>query len=66
MKRKWLKAAGVRALKTFAQTAAATIVVGSGINEVNWIQILSVSTVAAICSLLTSLAGLPEISQSEQ
>lgn len=66
MKRKWLKAAGVRALKTFAQTAAATIVVGSGVNEVNWIQILSVSTVAAICSLLTSLAGLPEISQSEQ
>ena len=66
MKRKWLKAAGVRALKTFAQTAAAAIVVGSGVNEVNWIQILSVSTVAAICSLLTSLAGLPEISQSEQ
>lgn len=65
MKKKWLKAAGIRALKTFAQTAAATIVVGSGVNEVDWIQILSVSAVAAVCSLLTSLAGLPEIKNEE-
>ena len=65
MKKKWLKAAGIRALKTFAQTAAATIVVGSGVNEVDWIQILSVSAVAAVCSLLTSLAGLPEIKSEE-
>jgi hypothetical protein len=59
--KKWIKAAGVRALKTFAQTIVATITVGSAINEINWLNVLSVSALAAVCSLLTSIAGLPEL-----
>lgn len=57
----WIKAAGIRALKTFAQTIVATITVGSAINEINWLNVLSVSALAAVCSLLTSVAGLPEL-----
>ena len=64
--KKWIKAAGIRALKTFAQTIVATITVGSAINEVNWLNVLSISAVAAICSLLTSVAGLPELKGDEQ
>ena len=59
--KKWIKAAGIRALKTFAQTAVAMVTVGSAVTEINWINILSVSAVAAVCSLLTSIAGLPEL-----
>lgn len=59
--KKWIKAAGIRALKTFAQTAVAMVTVGSAVTEINWINILSVSAVAAVCSLLTSVAGLPEL-----
>ena len=59
--KKWIKAAGIRALKTFAQTIVATITVGSAINEINWLNVLSVSALAAVCSLLTSVAGLPEL-----
>lgn len=59
--KKWIKAAGIRALKTFAQTIVATITVGSAIDEVNWLNVLSVSAIAAVCSLLTSVAGLPEL-----
>ncbi len=58
---KWLKAAGVRAVKTFAQTAASLVTVGALISEINWTMVLSVSAVAFIYSLLTSLGGLPEI-----
>lgn len=58
---KWLKAAGIRAIKTFAQTAASLITVGTLISEIDWRVVLSVSTVAAIYSLLTSVAGLPEL-----
>ncbi len=57
----WIKAAGIRALKTFAQTIVATVTVGSAINEINWLNVLSVSALAAVCSLLTSVAGLPEL-----
>lgn len=57
----WIKAAGIRALKTFAQTIVATVTVGSAINEINWLNVLSVSALAAVCSLLTSIAGLPEL-----
>ena len=58
----WLKAAGVRAVKTFAQALIAVIGTGViGIMEVNWPYALSVAVMAAILSLLTSLAGLPEI-----
>ena len=57
----WLKAAGIRALKTFAQTAVGMIAVGAAIKDVDWINVLSVAAVAAILSVLTSCAGLPEL-----
>lgn len=57
----WLKAAGVRALKTLAQTAVATIGAASVLSEVDWVLVLSASVLAAILSLLTSVAGLPEL-----
>ncbi|MBE6780028.1 MAG: hypothetical protein J6A78_05235 [Clostridia bacterium] len=60
---KWLKAAGIRAVKTFAQTAASLITVGALISEVNWTMVLSASAVAFIYSILTSFAGLPEIKE---
>ena len=58
---KWLKAAGVRAVKTFAQTAASLITVGAIISDVNWGIVFSAGAVAFVYSILTSLAGLPEI-----
>lgn len=58
---RWLKAAGIRALKTVAQTAAATIGTGAVISEVNWVTVVSASLLAGILSLLTSVAGLPEL-----
>lgn len=57
----WWKAAGVRALKTIAQTAIATIGTSAVISEVNWIMVGSASVLAGILSLLTSVAGLPEV-----
>ena len=60
---KWLKAAGIRAVKTFAQTAASLITVGAVLSEINWAMVLSASAVAFIYSILTSLAGLPEIKE---
>lgn len=58
---KWLKAAGIRALKTFAQSAAAAIGVSALISEVNWLAVLSTACLAAFLSLLMSIAGLPEL-----
>lgn len=59
----WLKAAGIRALKTVAQTAVATIGTSAAIGEVNWIMVGSAAALSGILSLLTSVAGLPELKE---
>lgn len=59
--KQWLKAAGIRALKTIAQTAIATIGVSAMLQEVNWLAVFSAAAVAGILSVLTSVAGLPEL-----
>ena len=58
--KKWWKAAGIRAVKTFAQTMVGSIAVGAAVSEVQWQYVVSVSVVAAVLSLLTSIAGIPE------
>jgi len=59
--KEWIRAAGIRALKTVAQTAIATIGTSAVISEVNWVIVVSASALAGLLSLLTSLAGLPEL-----
>lgn len=59
--KKWATAAGIRAVKTVAQTAVATIGTAAALQDVNWIMILSASVLAGVVSLLTSVAGLPEV-----
>lgn len=61
--KKWIKAAGVRAIKTVAQTAAATIGTSAAMGDVNWIMVGSSALLAGILSLLTSVAGLPEVKE---
>ncbi|WP_077611167.1 holin [Clostridium sp. Marseille-P2415] len=60
---KWARAAGVRAVKTVAQTAVATIGTSAAVSEVNWVMVISTSVLAGILSLLTSVAGLPELNE---
>ena len=64
--KQWLKAAGVRAIKTIAQTAIATIGTSAVLDEVNWVMVASASALAGILSLLTSIAGLPEVNEKEE
>lgn len=64
MNKKWLKAAGVRAVKTMAQAAIAMIGTSAVIlNDVNWLHLISAMTLSGILSLLTSVAGLPEVDE---
>lgn len=59
----WIKAAAVRAIKTLAQTAVATIGTTAVLSEVDWVLVASASALAAILSILTSVAGLPEVKE---
>ncbi len=63
--KKWFKCAGIRAIKTMAQTAVAMIPVGAGINQIGWVEVIGTSILAGILSLLTSVAGLPELEKEE-
>lgn len=63
--KKWWKAAGMRAIKTIAQTAIACIGTSAVMSDVNWIMVLSASILSGILSLLTSIAGLPELEEND-
>ena len=62
----WIKAAGVRAVKTIAQTAVATIGTSAFLSQVDWRMVISASILAGVLSLLTSVAGLPEVSDGAE
>ena len=66
MTKKWWKYAGIRAIKTVCQTAIATIGTAAVLSEVNWIAVASASVLAGILSLLTSLAGIPEVDNESE
>ena len=61
--KKWLHCAGIRALKTVAQTAVATIGTASVVGSVDWVMVASASVLAGVLSILTSIAGLPEVAE---
>lgn len=61
--KKWLRAASVRAVKTVAQTAIATIGTSAVLGDVHWVSVVSASVLAGVLSLLTSIAGLPEVNE---
>jgi len=62
----WLKAAGIRAIKTMAQTAVATIGVEAVIYKVDWLLVLGTSLLAGVLSMLTSIGGLPELKENKE
>lgn len=62
----WIKAAGIRAVKTVAQTAVATIGTSALLAQVDWMMVISASILAGVLSLLTSVAGLPEVSDGAE
>jgi len=63
MSKQWLKAAGIRAVKTVAQTAVATIGTSAVLGDVNWVMVASAAALSGILSVLTSVAGLPEVQE---
>lgn len=63
--KKWIKAAGIRALKTMAQSAVAVMSTSAFISEINWKMVISASVLSAVLSLLTSVAGLPELDKED-
>ena len=64
--KQWIRAAGIRAIKTICQTAIATIGTAAVMDQVNWTAVLSASLLAGILSMLTSLAGLPEVEEEQE
>ena len=64
--KKWLKASAVRAVKTMAQTAIATIGTSAVLGEVNWVMVGSASALSGILSILTSVAGIPEVGEKDE
>ena len=64
--REWFKAAGIRAIKTIAQTAIATIGTAAVLGDVNWVMVASAAALAGVLSLLTSVAGLPEVNNEKE
>ena len=64
--RKWLKAAGIRAAKTMAQTAVALLPAAATITAVDWVTVIGTAALAGVASLLTSVAGLPEVKENKE
>lgn len=64
--KKWLKAAGIRAAKTMAQTAVALLPAAATITEVDWVTVIGTAALAGVVSLLTSVAGLPEVKENKE
>ncbi len=64
--KKWLKAAGIRAIKTMAQTAVALLPAAATITAVDWVTVIGTAALAGVASLLTSVAGLPEVKENKQ
>lgn len=63
--KKWIRAAGIRAIKTMAQTGIALIGVGTVMSDVDWLMVLSATALSGILSILTSIAGLPELKEEK-